>query len=182
MTISVDAAPTPPSASAGDAAELSTWTGFIFRVRPAGPADEAILADFFGRVTAEDRRFRFLSAVHQVGRDMLERMTQVDHDRTEDFLAFDGDTLIASAMLAADAALERAEVAIAVRADYKQRGVGWALLAHLTRFAQQIGIRLVESVECRDNVEAISLEKEMGFTATAYPGDASLVLLQKSLD
>ena len=181
MTISVDPAPTPLAAAATGTTELTTWTGFTFRVRPVGPGDEEILADFFGRVTAEDRRFRFLSAVDKVGHDWLERLTQVDHDRTEDFLAFDGDMLIASAMLAADAALERAEVAIAIRADYKHRGVGWALLDHLTRIAQQIGIRLIESVECRDNVEAIALEKEMGFTATAYPDDATLVLLQKSL-
>jgi GNAT superfamily N-acetyltransferase len=113
---------------------------------------------------------------------MLERLTKVDHERSEDFLAFDGDTLIASAMLAADPAMERAEVAIAIRPDYKHRGVGWALLAHLARHAREKGIGLIESIECRDNVEAISVEKEMGFTATPYPGDATLVLLQKRLD
>ena len=57
----------------------------------------------------------------------------VDHDRTEDFLAFDGDTLIATAMLAADPEMERAEVAISIRADYKHRGIGWALLDHVAR-------------------------------------------------
>ena len=165
-----------------DCTELATWTGFVFEVRPAGPDDGPLLADFFARVTPEDRRFRFLSAVPKVDHDILERLTKVDHERTEDFLAFEGDALIASAMLAADAAMDRAEVAIAIRPEYKHRGVGWALLAHLGRFAREKGIKLIESIECRDNVEAISLEKEMGFTATPYPGDASLVLLQKQLD
>ena len=181
MNTTADSASGPLGAAAIDTTELSTWTGFAFRVRPAGPADEAILADFFGRVTAEDRRFRFLSAVGQVGHDMLQRLTQVDHERTEDFLAFDGEALIASAMLAADAEGERAEVAISVRADYKHRGVGWALLDHVARFAARKGISLIESIESRDNVEAIALEKEMGFTATAYAGDPALVLLQKKL-
>ena len=173
---------TPAAAAPTVGEELSTWTGFRLRVRHAGPADRAALAELFEKVSDEDRRFRFLSAVRRVDQDMLSRMTEVDHERTEDFLAFDGDTLIASAMLAADPAGERAEVAISVRADYKQRGVGWTLLDHAARFAAAKGVELIESVENRNNVEAITLEKEMGFTATAYPGDPTLVLLQKKLN
>ena len=175
------AATAPDVPRVADCTELATWTGFTFEVRPATPDDGALIADFFEHVTAEDRRFRFLSAVRKVEGDILARLTCVDHERSEDFLAFDGDVLIASAMLAADAAAERAEVAISIRPEYKQRGVGWALLAHLARYAEEKGIRLIESVECRENVEAIALEKEMGFTATPYPGDATLVLLQKQL-
>ena len=161
--------------------ELVTWKGFAFRVRPAQSSDRPALAELFAQVSPQDRRFRFLSGVDKVSGDFLERLTKVDHDRTEDFLAFDGDTLIASAMLAADPEKERAEVAISIRSDYKNRGVGWTLLDHVARYAQAKGIELLESIESRDNVEAISLEKEMGFTATAYPGDATLVLVQKSL-
>ena len=43
------------------------------------------------------------------------------------------------------------------------------------------GVELLESIESRENREAIALEREMGFTATSYPGDASLVLVQKKL-
>lgn len=162
--------------------ELETWKGFRFRVRPATPADKAALGDLFAQVSPEDRRFRFLSGVSKVSGDFLDRLTKVDHERTEDFLAFDGDTLIATAMLAADPEMERAEVAISIRSDYKGRGVGWCLLDHVSRHAREKGIKLLESIESRDNVEAISLEKEMGFTATAYPGDATLMLVQKKLD
>ena len=169
------------AAPAAAAAELTTWTGFRFHVRTAEPADRAALGELFKKVSDDDRRFRFLSAVRQVDQDLLTRMTEVDHERTEDFLAFDGEALIASAMLAADAEGDRAEVAISVRADYKHRGVGWALLDHVARFAAGRGISLIESIESRDNVEAITLEKEMGFTATAYAGDPALVLLQKKL-
>jgi hypothetical protein len=53
-------------------------------------------------------------------------MTRVDHWRTESFLAFDqasGD-LVASGMLACDAAMETGEVAVSVRGDF--RGRAWA--------------------------------------------------------
>lgn len=162
---------------------LVTRNGFRFHVRPAQPDDEPALAAFFTHVAAQDIRFRFLTALNTVGHDFLVRLTQVDHDRTEDFLAFgdDGKTIIATAMLAADPQLERAEVAISVRADHKDRGIGWKLLEHLSRYATARGIKILESIESRDNHDAIELEREMGFKATSYPGDSTLMLLQKNL-
>ena len=180
MTLMNSTATLRPPTDAFDS-RLVTWTGLELMVRPAGPEDEADLAEFFAQVTPEDRRFRFLSGVDKVGHSFLERLTQVDHDLSEDFLAFDGDTLIASAMVAADPAGERAEVAISVRADYRDRGVGWTLLDYAARWAAARGIPLIESVESRDNLKALELEMEMGFTSTAYPGDPCLVLVQKRL-
>lgn len=181
MTTTTNASHGLGCAPARDCTVLTTWAEFSFDVRPASPEDEAILADFFSRLAPEDRRFRFLSGIANVDHDMLERLTRVDHDRTEDFLAFDRNRLIASAMLAGDPGRDRAEVAIAILPEYKHRGIGWTLLEHVARYAREKGIRSIESVECRDNVEAIGIEKEMGFTVAPYPGDATLVLLQKSL-
>lgn len=171
----------PAAAPAAAGEELTSWTGFSFAVRPATPGDQAALAELFEKVSPQDRRFRFLSAVRKVDQDLLRRMTEVDHERTEDFLAFDGGRLIASAMLAVEPAGDRAEVAISIDAEYKHRGIGWTLLDHVARYAAAKGLKLIESIESRDNAEAIALEREMGFTATSYPGDPGLVLLQKRL-
>jgi N-acetylglutamate synthase-like GNAT family acetyltransferase len=165
------------------AADLVTRSGFHVHVRQAQPEDEPALASFFRHVGPEDIRFRFLSALSTVGHDFLARLCQVDHDRTEDFLAIgeDGETIIASAMLAADAQLDRAEVAISVRADHKGRGISWTLLNYLSDYAKAKGIKSLESIESRDNHQAIELEREMGFAAIAYPGDSTLMLVQKDL-
>ena len=165
----------------GPCDELTTRTGLKLRVRPAAPGDKGALAQLFDEVSSEDRRFRFLSAVRRVDDDMLRRLTEVDHDRTEDFLAFDGDRLIASAMLAADGEGKRAEVAISIDAEYKNRGIGWTLLDYVARYAASKGVKLIESIESLANVEAITLEREMGFEATPYPGDSTLVLLQRRI-
>ncbi|MFN3389423.1 MAG: GNAT family N-acetyltransferase [Allosphingosinicella sp.] len=164
-------------------AELTTRAGVRLKVRPAAPEDESRLADFFARVSPDDIRFRFLSAVQKPGHDLLAPLVQLDHTTTENFLAFaeDGETLLATATLAADPSLERAEVAITVRSDHKHRGLGWTLLDHVARNAEARGIETIESIESRDNREAIALEREMGFTATSYPGDSTLVLLRKRL-
>jgi ribosomal protein S18 acetylase RimI-like enzyme len=164
-------------------AELTTRSGIRLKVRPAAPDDEPILEAFFGRVTPEDLRFRFLSAVKKPGHDLVAPLVEVDHTSTENLLAFgeDGTTLLATAMIAAEPGLERAEVAIAVSADSKHRGIGWTLLDHVARYAAERGIGTLESIESRDNREAIGLEREMGFTAEPYPGDSTLVLLRKRL-
>jgi GNAT superfamily N-acetyltransferase len=163
---------------------LTTRTGYRFRVRPADSGDEAGLAAFFTHVTPDDLRFRFLNAVQHVGREQIERLATVDHRQTENFLAFDPEheTLIATAMMAADDKLETAEVAIAMRPDFKHRGIGWTLLEHVTRFAYSRGIRSLESIESRDNHQAIELEREMGFTVTPNPGDPTTVIVRATLD
>lgn len=164
-------------------ANLTTRSGLNLHVRPAAPDDEVLLAEFFTHLTPEDIRYRFLTSLGQVGHEWLKNLVDVDHTQTENFLAFDdgGKTLIATAMLASEPSLERAEVAIAVRSDFKRRGVGWTLLQHISGYAAARGIKTLESIECIGNRAAIGLEQEMGFTATPYPGDTTLVLVRKKL-
>lgn len=162
---------------------LTTHSGFKFRVRPVRPEDEATLHEFFEHVTPEDLRFRFLGTVKEVGHERLAAMIRVDHVRTESFLAYEreGGPIIAAAMLACDDKLETGEVAVSLRRDYKNRGIGWELLGHLTRVAETKGVKRLRALEDRSNVAAIRLEKEMGFSANAYLGDTTMVVLEKAL-
>ena len=161
---------------------LTTRTGFSFDVRPANPGDEAGLAEFFTHVTPDELRFRFLSGLKEVGHDRLVAMTAIDHDRTENFLAVLPDgRILATGLLACDAAMQRGEVAISIRADYKNRGISWTLLEHIARYAEARGIRTLESIEARENRAAIELEQEMGFTAEALEGDPTLVRVVRRL-
>ena len=163
-------------------AQLETRTGLKLNIRPAAPEDESRLVEFFSHVTPDDLRFRFLSAIPKVGHELVRDLVEIDHSRTENLLAFTDDgTLVATAMVAADASLEKAEVAIAIRSDFKHRGVGWTLLSHAADYAAARGYKRLESIEAGDNREAIQLEREMGFTATRHPDDATLVLLGKTL-
>lgn len=161
--------------------EVGTRDGVVLRVRPAHAADAPALEAFFDAVTDDDRRFRFLTAVRHVGADRLAPLTQCDHWRTENFLAFDaasGD-LVASAMLACDAAMDTGEIAVSVRSDYRARGLGWTLLDVLADEAARRGLKRVISIEDRDNHAAIMLEREKGFEAHGVDGDPHLVMLEK---
>ena len=114
---------------------------------------------------------------------MLEDLVNVDHDHKEDYIALDIDdkTIIASAMIGANEDKSEAEVAIVVRSDYKHRGMSWTFLEYVIDEARRSGIRKLQSIESRSNHAAITLEKEMGFSARSYPGDASLLLLEFDL-
>lgn len=166
-------------------AVLVTRSGVKLLVRPTAPEDAGRVAQFFAGLTHDDLRFRFLTPVAKPSASFLENLVRVDHVRTEDFLAFvevDGEPeLVASAMIAADPDMARAEVAIAVAPAFREKGVGWTLLDFVARDARARGIKRLESVECRDNRAAIALEREMGFTASSYPGDATLTLVSKTL-
>jgi acetyltransferase len=182
MSLNIDC----PKASAPRqdwSAHLTTRTDFGFLVRPAHPGDEPALATFFTHVSPDDLRFRFLSSVNQIAGERLIAMTHVDHELTEHFLALDPDdgAIIASAMLATDPAKVVGEVAISIDSRFKARGIGWALLAHVTRYAKAHGLKRLQSIESRENHAAIDLEREMGFTRKPYPDDPTLVLVEAQL-
>lgn len=162
---------------------LVTRGGLKVHIRPAQAEDENALAVFFSGVTTEDMRFRFLTALRTVDHSRLESMTHVDHRQTENFLAFvkGRPEIIATAMLACTDDMEKGEVAIAILPEYKKKGLSWELLTHVARFAEDKGVKTLESVESRDHRAAIDMELEMGFTASSYPGDTTLVLVQRTL-
>lgn len=161
--------------------EVGTRDGVVLRIRPVTHADAPALEAFFDCVSDDDRRFRFLTAVRHVDADRIAPLTQCDHWRTENFLAFDAANgeLVASAMLASDAAMDTGEIAVSVHRDYRGRGLGWTLLDVLADEAQRRGLKRVISIEDRDNHAAIELEREKGFAAHALDGDPHLVMLEK---
>lgn len=170
---------TDSSAAPGE--EIQTRSHLPLWVRPATLEDEAAVAEFFERVSPQDRRFRFFSA--QVGQAQIDPLVDPAAG-SESFLAFNAisGALAATGMLACDEAGEVAEVAVSVAAEYRGKGVGWALLDLLAREARQRGVREVIAIEDRANASAIELEREKGFVARDYPDDPTLVILSKRFD
>lgn len=163
--------------------ELKTRTGLIIEVRPVRPDDASILRDLFHHLRKEDLRFRFLSAINEVGPEWIRKMAEADHDGVETYLAFDQATqlAVATAMLVRSDDGQRGEVAISVRGDYRNRGIGWELLSFVAQQARLRGMRRIESLESRANYDAIELERNMGFSVASVPGDSTLALVSMDL-
>jgi acetyltransferase len=164
------------------AAKVETRDGLDLNVRPASPEDQQALAEFFGQVSPQDLRFRFLSAMKQVTPGLARHLVDVDHTQTENLLAFDAkDRLVATAMIAAPDGANNAEVAVAVRSDLKGQGIGWSMLDNACDYARSRGFKALHSVQLSDDRAAIALEQEMGFRARPCADDMSLTILTRDL-
>jgi len=164
--------------------QLKTRAGVHLDVRPVTISDQPLLAEFFTHVTKEDLRFRYLVGIDHVGKERIAELADIDHAQVENYLAFGagGGPLIATAVLACDPNFERAEVAITIREDFKNLGVGWELLSHLAKVARTKGVKILESIEERDNHAAIELERHMGFTTEVDPDDPTVIIVRKELE
>lgn len=155
--------------------------GVSLTIRPVRTTDEAAVADLFRHVSDEDLYFRFLTALRQVPPRLITEMVDIDYDRRMHFLAFAGEQLIGSALLAGDDDHARAELALAVREGWKGKGVSWALVRHALRYAEAEGYRQIESIESAANAAALRLEREVGFVTETLPGDATEIHAVKHL-
>lgn len=172
-------------ATLSDAGEthLVTRGGIELTLRPVRPDDAERLTGFYDGLSADDMRFRFLSAQSHLSTSQLAALIDVDHRHREHLLAFErkSGTLAATLLIAADDRFEDAEVAISVAPAYKGRGLGWSLLHHATDLARERGISRLRSIESRANREAIEIERVLGFKSSDYEGDATLALLEIDL-
>ncbi len=96
-----------------------------FLVRPIRPEDAEAHAALFARLSPEDVRFRFFSAIRALSPEQIARLTQVDYDREIAFVA----VREATAETVAVARLVRenddaAEFAVLVQADVRGQGLG----------------------------------------------------------
>ena len=160
---------------------LLTRGGVTMQVRAVLPTDAPILAELFDHVSPADLRFRFLSGLRHIDAARIAQMIDVDYRASITFIAFDGERPIATVMLAAAPDRARADIAVSVRSDMKDRGIGWTLLQHVLRYARANGIEHVESMESRDNNAALGLERDAGFDVHPCEGDPADVVASKIL-
>lgn len=164
-------------------AVLTTRAGVELRLRPVEFDDGVLLFDLFDRLGPDGLRFRYLHGQSHPTLSQIAALLEVDHRRVEHLLAFTAsDTSpVASLLIAADAQLVEAEVAIAVAEKWRRCGIGYALLRHATDLATERGLRVLRAVESRANCDAIETERKLGFKQHAYDGDPELVILEKDL-
>jgi len=75
----------------------------------------------------------------------------------------------------------RAEYAIAVRSDWKGRGLGYLLMNRLIDIAGQRGIGELVGEVLRENEPMLQMCRELAFTVAPDPRDAKVMLVRKPL-
>ncbi len=146
-------------------------------VRPVRPEDEALFLEFFSKVSDEDLRLRFFSAVRHFSHEFIARLTQLDYARSIALVAIDPDNgqMLGAVRLLADANYERGEYGILVRSDLKGYGIGWKLMEIMIEYAGSIGLKTVEGQVLRENVTMLAMCRQLGFRIRADADDPTLM-------
>jgi acetyltransferase len=155
--------------------------GTSLRVRPLRPEDEPMLHDLAAHMSHEDLRLRFFTPVRGLTHAVAARLSQLDYDRELALLAEHDDVAAGVVHFFADPDNARAEYAIAVRSDWKGRGLGYLLMTRLIDIAGRRGIGEFVGEVLRENEPMLQMCRELGFTIAPDPRDATIMLVRKKL-
>jgi acetyltransferase len=156
--------------------------GTALCVRPLRPEDEPLLHDLAAHMRPEDLRLRFFTPVRGLTHTVAARLSQLDYDREMALIAERDRTALGVVHFFADPDRLRAEYAIAVRSDWKGRGVGFLLMTRLIDIARQWRIAELVGDVMRENKPMLQMCREFGFVITPDLSNTPLVLVRKSLE
>ena len=140
--------------------------GDWFLMRPIRPEDAEAHGAFFKRLSPEDIRYRFFTAMRELSAEQLARMTQVDYDREMALIAVKeatGETVGVARLVRESEGTETGEFAVIVQADMKGRGIATRLMQSLIDWAREKGVHNVSGQVLADNAPMLSFVRHLGF-------------------
>ena len=140
-----------------------------------------MLHDLASHMSHEDLRLRFFTPIQGLTHVVAARLSQLDYDRELALLAALDGMALGVAHFFADPDRLRAEYAIAVRSDWKGRGVGFLLMTRLIHIARQRGIGELVGEVLRENQPMLQMCRELGFSIVSQLGDPAIMLVRKIL-
>jgi len=150
-------------------------------LRPVRPEDERLLRDLVAHMSLGDLRLRFFAPLRELSHALAARLSQIDYDREMALIAEHDGTTLGVARYSADPDRLRAEYAVAVRTDWKGRGIGYLLMTRLIEVAREAGIGELVGEVMHENRPMLDMCRELGFSLAADPSDPALVVVRKPL-
>jgi acetyltransferase len=160
--------------------------GTEIQLRPLKPEDEPLLEDLAAHMTPEDLRLRFFAAMHGLSHALAWRLSHIDYERAMALVALKDGVALGVARFFAEAAPHsesgsRAEYAIAVRSDWKGRGLGYLLMTRLIAVAREWRIGELSGQVLAENHRMLQMCRELGFSIRTDPSDGRVVQVRKVL-
>jgi acetyltransferase len=155
--------------------------GTIVHFRPVRPEDEPLLHDLARHMSREDLRLRFFSPLRELTHTLAARLAQIDYDREMALVAQHDGMVLGIARYFADPDRQSAEYAVAVRSDWKGRGVGYLLMTRLIDVARQYGIAELVGEVLRENEPMLEMCRALGFAIVPEANDAAVMAVRKAL-
>jgi acetyltransferase len=141
--------------------------GEPLQVRPARPSDAVPLGAMIDASTPEEVRLQFGSGLERLADSWGARLSYIDYDREMALVAeARNGEILGVARFASDPEGRTAEIALMVRSDRQNRGLGQRLLEDLLECARDRGLDEVWGDVARDNAAMLDLARTLGFTQT----------------
>jgi GNAT superfamily N-acetyltransferase len=165
---------------------LRLRSGQSLTVRFIEPRDGEALQGYFRALTVRSRYNRFLGAMRELPKSVLEHFTHAGEDDRFSVIAtmmVDGfETIIGEARYAFDADTDRFEFGLSIDDRWQGQGIGAALLKNMECRAAAFGASQLFGDTLRSNEAMIGLARKSGFAFTNSPGDWKLVRFEKHID
>ena len=146
-------------------------------IRPIRPEDATQHGAFFARLSAEDIRYRFFTAMRELSPEMMARLTQIDYDREMAFVAIreiTGET-VGVARLIAESDGTSGEFAVIVQPDLKGKGLASRLMQRLIDWARARGMAAVVGQVLADNAPMLAFVRRLGFSVRRLPEEPDVM-------
>jgi acetyltransferase len=165
--------------------EWISWQGERILLRPIKPEDGSQHLAFFHALDPEDVRMRAFTAVREIPRSQLGRLTQIDYDREMEFIATTERVpgrpeTLGVVRAVADPDNNSAEFGIVVASHLKGKKLGGILLHKMIEYLRSRGTPEVIGETLPYNRPLLALVRRFGFEAFRKP-DSDTVSLRLHL-
>lgn len=164
----------------------TTRTGLKVLLRPVKMGDEPLMKDFFYALSNDSMYRRFMSVRMDMPHERLQEFGIVDYANRMMILAVvEGDsreTIAAIGQYEINDKMHNGEVALVVKDEYQNMGVGHDLLTYLTRLARGRGLLGFTAEVLVENEPMLNLFKKMGFDTEKRSEDGVYEMRMKFRD
>lgn len=162
---------------------LTLLDGSLVFVRPIKPDDEQRIKSLLQHVDQEDLRFRFFGTIKEFTHEFLLKLVSLDYIRAMAFVVFDEneDDLLGVVRLHSDPGKKSGEFAILLRSNSKGRGLGWALMNLIIKFAKSQRMKLVHGQVLLENAVMLEMCRELGFRIAPGGNERGVHLVELNL-
>ncbi|MFW6150126.1 MAG: GNAT family N-acetyltransferase [Chloroflexota bacterium] len=145
----------------------TTRTGLEIMLRPVRISDEPPLKDFFYSLSDDSLYRRFMSVRKDMPHERLQEFVVIDYSREMVILAVspepEKDEVFGVGQYGIDESTHTAEVALVVRDDMHDRGIGRELLSYLIYLGKRHGLLAFTAEVLAENAPMLHLFEDMGF-------------------
>lgn len=160
--------------------------------RPAKPTDERALKEFFYSLPRDESYIRFLSLMKVYPHYDVQRMVNIDYDKTMTIVGLTGEMdaehIVAVACYELDEETMTAEIDFAVHPHAARKGIASFLIDLLVEVARKRGVRMVKAYITSGNERVFGVFQKLGYLVESsftdgvyeirlYPGQLADVCL-----